>query len=129
MNDVIVPDDKNLIVSIHYYAPWRFASGEITTFGDAERSELDAKFDSMKKKFIDKGTPLIIAEFGCVGIADDSTRSEYYNYYISSAKKRGIRCFVWDNNIAKGDDGYGILNRTSMEWNNTILEGIISGAK
>ena len=129
MNDVIVPDDKNLIVSIHYYAPWRFASGEITTFGDAERSELDAKFDSMKKKFIDKGTPLIIAEFGCVGIADDSTRSEYYNYYISSAKKRGIRCFVWDNNIARGDDGYGILNRTSMEWNNTILEGIISGAK
>lgn len=129
MNDVIVPDDKNLIVSIHYYAPWRFASGEITTFGDAERSELDAKFDSMKKKFIDKGTPLIIAEFGCVGIADDSTRSEYYKYYISSAKKRGIRCFVWDNNIAKGDDGYGILNRTSMEWNNTLLDGIISGAK
>lgn len=129
MNDVIVPDDKNLIVSIHYYAPWRFASGEITTFGDSEKKELDAKFDSMKKKFIDKGTPLIIAEFGCVGIADDSTRSEYYKYYISSAKKRGIRCFVWDNNIARGDDGYGILNRTSMEWNNTILEGIISGAK
>lgn len=129
MNDVIVPNDKNLIVSIHYYAPWRFASGETTTFGQSEKSELDAKFDSMKKKFIDKGTPLIIAEFGCVGIADDSTRSEYYNYYISSAKKRGIRCFVWDNNIARGDDGYGILNRTSMKWNDTILEGIISGAK
>ena len=129
MNDVIVPNDKNLIVSIHYYAPWRFASGESTTFGQSEKSELDAKFDSMKKKFIDKGTPLIIAEFGCVGIADDSTRKEYYNYYISSAKKRGIRCFVWDNNIAKGDDGYGILNRTSMKWNDTILEGIISGAK
>lgn len=129
MNDVIVPNDRNLIVSIHYYAPWRFASGEITTFGQAEKSELDTKFDSMKKKFIDKGTPLIIAEFGCVGIADDSTRSEYYNYYISSAKKRGIRCFVWDNNIARGDDGYGILNRTSMKWNDTLLEGIISGAK
>lgn len=129
MNDVIVPNDKNLIVSIHYYAPWRFASGEITTFGQAEKSELDAKFDSMKKKFIDKGTPLIIAEFGCVGIAEDSTRKEYYNYYISSAKKRGIKCFVWDNNIARGDDGYGILNRTSMKWNDTLLEGIISGAK
>ena len=129
MNDVIVPNDKNLIVSIHYYAPWRFASGETTTFGQSEKSELDAKFDSMKKKFIDKGTPLIIAEFGCVGIADDSTRSEYYNYYILSAKKRGIRCFVWDNNIARGDDGYGILNRTSMKWNDTLLEGIISGTK
>lgn len=129
MNDVIVPDDKNLIVSIHYYAPWRFTSGETTTFGQAEKSELDAKFDSMKKKFIDKGTPLIIAEFGCMGIADDSTRKEYYNYYISSAKKRGIKCFVWDNNKSDGDDGYGILNRTSMKWNDTLLDGIISGAK
>lgn len=129
MNDVIVPDDKNLIVSIHYYAPWRFSSGESTTFGQSEKSELDAKFDSMKKKFIDKGTPLIIAEFGCVGIADDSVRKEYYNYYISAAKKRGIKCFVWDNNKAKGEDGYGIINRTSMKWNDTLLEGIISGAK
>ena len=129
MNDVIVPNDKNLIVSIHYYAPWRFASGESTTFGQAEKSELDAKFDSMKKKFIDKGTPLIIAEFGCVGIADDSTRKEYYNYYVSSAKKRGIKCFVWDNNKAKGKDGYGIIDRKSMKWNNTLLEGIISGVE
>lgn len=129
MNDVIVPDDKNLIVSIHYYAPWRFVSGETTTFGDTEKSELDAKFDSMKKKFIDKGTPLIIAEFGCMGIADDSTRGNYYNYYISSAKKRGIRCFVWDNNKDKGDDGYGIINRNTMKWNNTLLDSIISGSK
>ncbi len=129
MNDVIVPDDKNLIVSIHYYAPWRFASGETTSFGQSEKTELSRKFDSMKNKFIDKGTPLIIAEFGCVGIADDSTRSEYYSYYISTAKERGIKCFVWDNNIFRGDEGYGILNRTSMKWNDTLLEGIISGAK
>ncbi|MBR5512861.1 MAG: cellulase family glycosylhydrolase [Ruminococcus sp.] len=129
MNDVIVPDDKNLIVSIHYYAPWRFASGETTSFGQSEKTELSRKFDSMKNKFIDKGTPLIIAEFGCVGIADDTTRSEYYSYYISTAKERGIKCFVWDNNIFGGDEGYGILNRTSMKWNDTLLAGIISGAK
>lgn len=129
MNDVIVPNDDNLIVSIHYYAPWKFSSGQSKVFGEAEKSELDAKFDSMKKKFIDKGTPLIIAEFGCVGIADDSTRGEYYKYYISSAKKRGIRCFVWDNNVAKGEDGYGIIDRNTMEWNNTLLDGIVSGSK
>ena len=129
LNDVIVPDDKNLIVSIHYYAPWRFASGDMTTFGDAERTELCRKFDSMKKKFIDKGTPLIIAEFGCVGVVDDTTRKEYYNFYISEAKKRGIKCFVWDNNIKEGDDGFGIVDRSTMEWNDMLLEGIISGAK
>lgn len=129
MNDIIVPNDENLIVSLHYYAPWKFSSGESTSFGDAEKSELDAKFDSMKKKFTDRGIPLIIGEFGCVGVADDAVRAEYYSYYISAAKARGIKCFVWDNNAAKGKDGYGILNRTSMAWNDTILNGIIDGSK
>ena len=81
------------------------------------------------KKFIDKGTPLIIAEFGCVGVVDDTTRKEYYNFYISEAKKRGIKCFVWDNNIKEGDDGFGIVDRSTMKWNDMLLEGIISGAK
>lgn len=129
MNDLVVPNDKHIIVSLHYYAPWKFAGGESTVFGDSEKSELDAKFDSMKKKFIDKGIPLIIDEFGCVGVADDNTRGEYYRYYISAAKSRGIKCFVWDNNVAKGTDGYRIFNRSKLEWNDTLLNGIMDGAK
>lgn len=129
MNDIIVPNDEHIIVSLHYYAPWKFSSGETMNFGSAEKSELDAKFDSMKKKFADKGIPVIIDEFGCVGIADDNVRAEYYSYYISAAKARGIKCFVWDNNVAKGKDGYGILNRTSMKWNDIILQGIIDGSE
>lgn len=129
MNDIIVPNDEHIIVSLHYYAPWKFSSGETTNFGSTEKSELDAKFDSMKKKFADKGIPVIIDEFGCVGIADDNVRAEYYSYYISAAKARGIKCFVWDNNVAKGKDGYGILNRTSMKWNDIILQGIIDGSE
>lgn len=129
MNDIIVPNDEHIIVSLHYYAPWKFSSGETTNFGSSEKSELDAKFDSMKKKFADKGIPVIIDEFGCVGIADDNVRAEYYSYYISAAKARGIKCFVWDNNVAKGKDGYGILNRTSMKWNDIILQGIIDGSE
>ncbi len=129
MNDIIIPNDEHIIISLHYYAPWKFSSGLSTEFGDAEKSELDEKFTSMKNRFIDKGTPLIIDEFGCVGIADDTTRSEYYSYYISSAKSKGIKCFVWDNNIKSGDDGYGILDRTNLSWNETLLGGIMQGAE
>ena len=129
MNDLIVPNDDHIIVSLHYYAPWKFSAGESTTFGDSEKAELDAKFASMKSKFIDKGHPLIIDEFGCVGVADDSVRSEYYSYYISAAKSQGIKCFVWDNGVAKGKDGYGLLNRHALTWNDTILSGIMGGAK
>ncbi|MCM1132572.1 MAG: cellulase family glycosylhydrolase [Ruminococcus flavefaciens] len=129
MNDLKVPDDDNVIVSLHYYAPWKFSDGQETVFSDEGKAELDAKFSAMKKKFIDKGIPLIIDEFGCVAVADDETRAEYYNYYISTAKSYGIKCFVWDNGLAKGDSAYAIINRHSLEWNEAILNGIIDGAE
>lgn len=129
MNDLKVPEDNNIIVSLHYYAPWKFAEGQTTVFGDAEKSELDNKFAVMKKKFIDNGIPLIIDEFGCVAKADDATRAEYYRYYLSQAKSYGIKCFVWDNGLSRGDSAYGLINRHSLEWNESILNGIIEGAK
>ena len=128
MNDVIIPNDKHIIVSIHYYAPWKFADGQITTFEDSDKSELDAKFAKMKSKFIDKGVPVIIGEFGCVAIADDETRADYFNYYITSAKSNGIKCFVWDNGKRSGKDGFGIYNRPGLSWNETILKGIMDAA-
>ncbi len=129
MNNLKVPNDRHIIVSLHYYAPWKFSEGQTTEFGDAEKSELDSKFSDMKEKFIDKGIPLIIDEFGCVAVADDATRAEYYRYYIETAKSYGIKCFVWDNGLAKGDDAFGLINRRSLEWNETILNGIMDGAK
>ena len=129
MNDLTVPNSGNIIVSIHYYAPWKFADGSETAFGDSGKSELDAKFSEIKSKFIDKGTPAIIDEFGCVKAADEATRAEYYGYYISSAKANGIKCFIWDNGVASGESSYGIFSRTALTWNESILNAIMNAAK
>lgn len=129
LNDAVVPSGKNIVLNVHYYAPWKFANGESTTFGDAEKSELDTKFSALKSKFIDKGTPVLIDEFGCVSAADDSTRGAFYQYYISQAKSYGIKCFVWDNNVTSGESSYGIFDRKSLTWNDTLLSNIINGSK
>lgn len=128
MTDVVVPNDSHVIVSLHYYAPWKFADGQSTTFGDKEKFELDNKFARMKSLFIDNGIPVIIGEFGCVAVADDSTRADYYSYYISAAKSQGIKCFIWDNGLSIGKSAYGIFNRGALKWNDTILSGVMSGA-
>lgn len=124
IDDVIIPDDRNIIVSVHYYAPWKFSEGIDSTFTDDGKSELDNKFAELKEKFIDKGTPVIIGEFGCVNATDNATRSEYYNYYISSARSNGIKCFIWDNGKSSGESSFGILNRSNLSWNEEILNGI-----
>lgn len=128
IDDVIIPDDKNIILSVHYYAPWKFSEGIDTVFNDEGKTELDNKFAELKQKFIDKGIPVIIGEFGCVNKSDNATRAEYYQYYISSAKANGIKCFIWDNGKSSGESSFGIFKRTNLSWNEEILNGIISGA-
>lgn len=129
INDVVVPNAGNIIISIHYYAPWQFSDGTSTVFDDAGKSELDAKFAELKKKFADKGTPVIIGEFGCVNAAPENVRTDYYNYYIKSAMSQGIKCFVWDNGISTGEQSFGIFNRNSQSWNEAILQAIMDGTK
>ena len=91
-------------------------------------NEVANKFKVLHDKFIAKGIPVIIDEFGCVNASDDTTRSNYYNTYISSARSQGIKCFVWDNGQSSGSGSYGIFNRSSLSWNNTILDKIMSAA-
>ncbi|MCM1007760.1 MAG: cellulase family glycosylhydrolase [Ruminococcus flavefaciens] len=129
INDVVVPNNGNIIVSIHYYAPWQFSDGTSTVFDEAGKSELDAKFAELKKKFADKGTPVIIGEFGCVNAAPENVRTDYYNYYIKSAMSQGIKCFIWDNGISTGDQSFGIFNRSSLSWNEAILKAITDATK
>ncbi len=83
----------------------------------------------MKKKFADAGIPVIIGEFGCVAKADDETRATYYRSYISAAKAQGIKCFIWDNGVYSGEGAYGLFNRTSLKWNETILKGVMEGTE
>lgn len=127
INDVVVPNDSNIIVSIHYYAPWKFSEGTEPAFTDAGKSELDTKFAELKQKFSDKGVPVIIGEFGCVNASNESDRAEYYKYYISSAKSQGIKCFIWDNGVASGESSYGIFDRKTLSWNETLLKAIMQG--
>jgi len=128
LKDVVIPKNGNIIFSVHYYAPWKFSEGNDTVFDDKGREELDKKFAELKEKFIDKGIPVIIDEFGCVNAADEATRAQYYKYYVGASKKLGIKCVVWDNGALSGDGSFGIYSRTDNKWNTAILKGIMDGA-
>lgn len=109
-----VPDDERIIVSVHYYSPWDFAGDESDKAdwgSDADKKALDEGFDLLYNTFVKNDIPVIIGEFGAVGKNNDSVRADYYKYYIESAAKRNITCFVWD------DGGkFKMLNRVSLQW-------------
>ena len=113
-----VPDDDHVIVSIHSYHPYDFALNDngTSTFSDSDKGQLDSEFDLLKSTFIDKGIPVIIGEFGSVNKNNIGDRVKHMEYYVKAAKKRGITCFIWDNNIIDGDSPFGLLNRKDCSW-------------
>ena len=128
LKDVIIPDGGNIIMTVHYYAPWKFAEGKENVFDDAGKNELAAKFRELKERFIDNGVPLLIDEFGCVNASDEATRTEYYRYYVSAAKEQGIKCVVWDNGVIAGNGSFGIVSRDTYNWSTGILNAIMESA-
>lgn len=121
-----VPNDDRVIVSVHYYSPYDFAGNEsdVNTWGtDEDKSNLDKGFELLNDTFISKGIPVIIGEFGAVDKDNDSTRANYYEYYVQSAKQYGITCFIWDN-----DEDFNLLDRNSLTWyNNSLVSALMNG--
>ncbi len=151
-----MPNDQiadRLIVEVHYYSPYQFtlmtadaswgkmfyywgknyhsATDVIRNSTWGEESYLDGEFGLMKTKFVDKGIPVIIGEFGAYkrklsppsDQALNNVSVEYYNgYVVKSAISRGIVPFYWDTNM-------GLFNRsTGVVLDYGVLDSIMAGA-
>ncbi len=130
VNGLVIPNDGNIIVSIHNYAPWKFTTKEhenVTAFDAAGQAELEQHFDFLYDKFVSKGVPVIIGEFGAENKNNAADRAAYYSYYVQAAAKRNIPCFVWDNGPA---DSFGLLNRKTLTWyDEAIVQGMMDAVK
>lgn len=151
-----MPTDQisnRLMVEVHYYTPWQFCGlNEDASWGkmfyywgkgnhstsDAtrnatwgEESDMDKYLGMMKTKFVDKGIPVIIGEYGAFrkqviapsnqALHNASIKS-YYRYFVKSATNKGIITYCWDTG--------GIINFTTGKTNDRdVLSSIMQGAK
>lgn len=122
MSDLAIPDDDHIIVSLHAYSPYTFAmdaSGTDKWGTDADRASLDAELDSFYNAFVAKGIPVVIGEFGSINKDNIDSRKALAAHFVSGARKRGMACIWWDNNVsapAKQGETFGIFNRTTYTW-------------
>ena len=119
LNNLVIPTDKNeghIAVEVHTYAPWDwFAKGK----WDASCSqEIKNMFTNLNNKFISKGIPCIIGEYGTNGstsVSKNSSNSEKQAAadqaadIIKQAKAYGVATFYWMS-IFEGTD------RTVPQW-------------
>ncbi|OIR01149.1 xyloglucan-specific endo-beta-1,4-glucanase BoGH5A precursor [mine drainage metagenome] len=154
MNEL--PKDKienRLMVEVHYYSPYQFClmdkdaswgkrffywgknnhsstdTAHNATWG--EENLMEEKFDLMKQKFVDKGIPVIIGEFGAYKrkLPKGSNQKlheasvEYFQeYLVKAAVSKGLVPFYWDVNM-------GLFNRSSGKTlDEKIKQAITKGA-
>jgi endoglucanase len=140
MDDLKIPNDskKNkIIVSFHHYSPFDFAfpesmggmSVDWSESNPADTEPITAPIDLAYNKFICKGFPVIIGEFGAPNKNNTAARALWAEFNVRYAKTKGIRCFWWDNGGDPSKANNAIFNRTDNTFPfPEIISGLIKGA-
>ncbi|HEX9600481.1 MAG TPA: cellulase family glycosylhydrolase, partial [Mariniflexile sp.] len=146
--------DDRLMVEIHYYTPFQFclldedaAWGKMLYYWgkdfhsktDVERNStwgeeefVDSLFNGLKTKFVDKGIPVILGEFGAYRRKiDDPVNQELNNksvehfnkYVVKSAISNGMIPYYWDT-------PRNLFNRnTGKIMDKGVLKAMMEGAE
>jgi endoglucanase len=135
------PTPGRLIVSVHYYDPYLFAlQGQKNTWGKAspgndgwgQEDFVLTQFDKVKARYVDKGVPVIIGEYGaCHQDGFEDYRRYYMEYVTKAAVDRGLVPIYWDNGAeGSGGEKFGLFNRsTNSPLHPKLLEAMMRAAK
>lgn len=119
---VLPPGDTRIIVSQHTYYPYFFtmdvSSTSTAQWGSAtDKSEMDAELDRIQAKFVDKGIPVVIGEWGSIDKGNLDARVAHAAHYAQAVKDRGMCPVWWDNGVTVSENSsFGILNRNGGGW-------------
>ncbi len=151
--------DGRMMAEVHYYTPYQFClMTEDASWGNmvyywgedyhsetdtdrnatwGEESTIDELFGQMNTKFVKKGIPVILGEYGVVKrtslTGDDldlhlASRAYYLKYLVQLAKANGIIPFYWDTGYT-GENNMTIFNRTDNSvYDQQALDAIMEGA-
>jgi hypothetical protein len=155
------PAANRLMVEVHYYTPFNFAGltadvswGNMAYYWgngyhsttDASRnatsgdeSDAPAEFPLMKAKFIDKGIPVILGEYGAIRrlttLSGDALtlhlagRAYYLNYITHQALLYGLHPFYFDDG-STGNNAFRLINRqTNGVADQQGLAAVMQGAQ
>jgi len=140
--------NDRLMLSIHYYDPWDFSLNEenddVFKWGDeihqigaphvdswGHESYVRDALNELNTKFISRGVPVIMGEYGSVDKSHvDPIAHEYRRYYLEYVTRAmvetgGIVPVYWDNGWA-GDYGFALFNRhTGAQIHEDLVTAIV----
>ena len=114
--------DNKLIISVHMYSPYPFAMQNpgIRDFSENLTAELEFNFKWLADKFVSRGIPVVIGEYGATNKDNLEDRVKWFSYFIHESRKYGMCSVLWDNGDWNPrntyEEKFGFYNRTEQKW-------------
>lgn len=129
-----LPDaDRRLIVTVHYYQPFRFTHqgagwvrgsdrwlGTTWTGTDSQRRAVRNDFDRAVMWAKQHNRPLFLGEFGAYSKAGIADRVRWTGFIRQQLEQRKISWAYWEFGA-----GFGIYDRTTARWREPLLSALI----
>ncbi len=131
-----IPDDDNLIVTVHYYEPFQFthqgaewvqgqdADEWLGTTWDGTPAEVAAISDHFQQIVNwgeQRNVPINIGEFGAYSRADSPSRARWTAEIVRFARDHNMSFHYWEF-----ASGFGIYNSNTGEWNFELRNALIN---
>ncbi|WP_297093337.1 cellulase family glycosylhydrolase [uncultured Draconibacterium sp.] len=128
-----LPDDENIIVTVHYYNPFSFTHqgaewsegsdvwlGTEWTDTETERQIVQNEFASLKALEQEENIPVHIGEFGSYSKADMDSRERWTTYLARYIESQGWSWAYWEFSA-----GFGIYNPTDGSYNDRLINALL----
>jgi len=116
------PTPDRLIISVHMYEPYNFAMGVPgdVKLTDKHKYNLKYTFDQLNIKYVKRGIPVVVGEYGATNKDNLEDRVEWFKFFLNYSRKYGICSVLWDNGnpkpSTKESERYGYYNRKELNW-------------
>ena len=126
-----LPNDANLIATVHDYDPFRFTHQGaewvspilpvgVTCCTAAQRAEMTAALDVAKTWSAAKRYPVFVGEFGAYSKADDASRVTFNRTMRDAIEARGMTWTYWEF-----ASGFGVYDPTKLTARQDLLDSLL----
>lgn len=125
-----LPDDANLILTVHYYDPHKFthqgapwAGDDVKKISGLKWEATESELKALRKSFDDaaewskkNNRPVFLGEFGAYEKADMTSRAKWTSAVVKEAEARGFSWAYWEFAA-----GFGAYDRDKKTWREPLL--------